>query len=421
LNLEQVAVNMSRKYLILVSLVSMVFLASFNALAEDVDSDDDGWTDYHEESCDTDPFNSESVPLDSDKSGICDYLDPDDDNDGWFDLTEQSCGTNHLDSDSIPNDSDLDGICDYLEFDIDSDGWSNGDELICGTNLSDSNSTPSDSDSDYICDFIDSDDDNDGWKDSVEIGCNSDPLDKLSTPLDSDLGATCNNQIIDDIYDQFYNDLIDEIGENNAPAIVVGSGSVFLLGLFTSAESFRWPLSRRFWISTAFMIGLVKKRKDGEFQRGRLCGIIESHPGIHLSALTRMSGLGNHQISLHINVLEKENKIWWRNVGRQVNFFSIQISQSLSTSELPMQSKELTKGSPPHQILMFLNQLEIIENKGANGKVLATEIGISTQLVAYHLRSLLDEGLIQKKRNGIGNIITITTEGIEKLTGEGIN
>jgi predicted transcriptional regulator len=70
---------------------------------------------------------------------------------------------------------------------------------------------------------------------------------------------------------------------------------------------------------------------------------------------------------------------------------------------------------------MFLNQLEIIENKGANGKVLATEIGISTQLVAYHLRSLLDEGLIQKKRNGIGNIITITTEGIEKLTGEGIN
>ena len=400
---------MGRLSSILVSLAILLSVAIIEASAEDVDSDSDGWSDYHEDSCGTDPLDSQSVPGDTDSSGICDTLDPDDDNDGWYDDIEQSCGTNHLDSDSVPIDSDLDGICDYLELDADDDGWTNSGELVCGTDLYDENSVPLDTDTDYICNFIDSDDDNDGWKDNIEIDCESDPLDKLSTPLDS-VTSICNNQIVNNIF--------NPINDYDETTIIAGSGSIILLGLFSSVESIRWPLSRRFWISTAFMIGLVKKRKDGEFQRGRLCGFIESHPGIHLSALTRVSGLGNHQISHHISILEKENKIWWRNVGRQVNFFSSQIPQSLPTSELPKQSKEISKGSIPYQILMYLNQLDIIDNNGTNGKKLAIEIGISPQLVAYHLRSLLDEKLVDKRRNGIGNIITITNDGIAKLSSD---
>lgn len=134
--------------------------------------------------------------------------------------------------------------------------------------------------------------------------------------------------------------------------------------------------------------------------------------------MTRVSGLGNHQISHHISILEKEKKIWWRNVGRQVNFFSSQIPRSLPTSELPKQSKEISKGSIPYQILMHLNQLDIIDNNGTNGKNLAIEIGISPQLVAYHLRSLLNEKLVDKRRNGIGNIITITNDGIAKISSD---
>jgi predicted transcriptional regulator len=67
---------------------------------------------------------------------------------------------------------------------------------------------------------------------------------------------------------------------------------------------------------------------------------------------------------------------------------------------------------------MYLNQLDIIDNNGTNGKKLAIEIGISPQLVAYHLRSLLDEKLVDKRRNGIGNIITITNDGIAKLSSD---
>ena len=76
---------MGRLSPLLLALALLLSVSSFNVSAEDGDSDGDGWTDYHEESCGTDPLNWQDVPLDTDSSGICDYLDADDDNDGWWD------------------------------------------------------------------------------------------------------------------------------------------------------------------------------------------------------------------------------------------------------------------------------------------------------------------------------------------------
>ena len=50
----------------------------------------DGWTDYHEESCGTDPLKlaglSRQIPI---HRGFVTHLDADDDNDGWWDHIEQ--------------------------------------------------------------------------------------------------------------------------------------------------------------------------------------------------------------------------------------------------------------------------------------------------------------------------------------------
>ena len=101
----------------------LIIVMCFNASAsskEDADGDD--WSDYHEESCGTDPNNGQDFPQDTDSSGICDYLDPDDDNDGWWDHIEIICGSDSLLMESVPIDVDDNGICDSLEGDTDGDG-----------------------------------------------------------------------------------------------------------------------------------------------------------------------------------------------------------------------------------------------------------------------------------------------------------
>ena len=60
-------------------------------LIEDLDDDNDQWTDIEEQSCLTNSKLSTSKPFDTDNDGTCDYVDTDDDNDGWSDADEQAC------------------------------------------------------------------------------------------------------------------------------------------------------------------------------------------------------------------------------------------------------------------------------------------------------------------------------------------
>ena len=89
----------------------------------DNDDDGDGWLDADEDSCDSDPIDSGSVPVDSDSDGECDGMDIDDDNDGVLDI-----------EDAFPNDAtewnDLygDGIGDNADDDTDGDGWADSVE-----------------------------------------------------------------------------------------------------------------------------------------------------------------------------------------------------------------------------------------------------------------------------------------------------
>ena len=60
-------------------------------LIEDLDDDNDQWTDVEEQTCLTNSKLSSSKPFDTDSDGTCDYVDTDDDNDGWSDVDEQAC------------------------------------------------------------------------------------------------------------------------------------------------------------------------------------------------------------------------------------------------------------------------------------------------------------------------------------------
>ena len=70
-------------------------------LTEDLDDDNDQWTDIEEQSCLTNSKLSTSKPFDTDNDGTCDYVDTDDDNDGWSDVDEQACERKEWDSRQI--------------------------------------------------------------------------------------------------------------------------------------------------------------------------------------------------------------------------------------------------------------------------------------------------------------------------------
>ena len=361
---------------LLLALALLLSVSSFNVSAEEGDSDGDGWTDYHEESCGTDPLNWQDVPQDTDSSGLCDRLDMDDDNDGWWDHIEQICGSDPLLVNSVPNDLDGDGICDTLDKDTDEDGWSDLDEILCGSLPMDEKNVPVDLNGDGRCE-------------ALPI-----PLPDIQDPIQQEKAL------------------------NPVTIQIVASGSVTILaaGTVYSVEPLRWSASRKMWLGLPMVFGLVRKTKDGEFQRGRLYGYIESNPGIHLSALTRLSDLGNNQATYHLDKLEKEGRIWSRRDGRLLIFFADSVPKDASFSS-PVLDINFSKNSIKRSILMHLNQADLMDLAGSSGSQLAKELGVSPQVFSYHIRSLIDWDMVERKRSGLKVSLSITELGIEALTG----
>jgi len=366
---------MGRTNGVLLCLVILLSAGSFIAAAEDTDSDGDGWIDSFEGACETNPYDSQSIPKDTDSSGICDTLDIDDDNDGWIDSLENYCGTDPLDKSSVPNDLDNDGVCDSLDKDTDNDSWSDFDELLCQTSPIDNSSYPMDLDQDGDCDLL-----------IINLPIGHEPVQE-------------------NVF----------LGNDEIQILALSSVLIISTGTVYTIEPVRWAVSRKAWLGLLLMLGIVKKTQHGEFQRGRLYGFIESNPGIHLSALTRLSNLGNNQATYHLDILEKEGIIWSRKEGRLLVFFADTVSKK---SEIisPLLDINFSKNSIKKSILMYLNQAELMNLTGPNGSELAKEIGVSSQVLSYHIRSLINWEMVERKRTGMRSSLYITELGIEALT-----
>lgn len=128
-----------------------------------IDSDSDNWPDIQEKSCQANPLDNNSTPVDTDGNGVCNYLDADDDNDGFLDDNDE-----HPQDNTLAGDLDNDGQDSLIDTDDDGDGFSDAHEQAC---LSDSllaSSTPADNDLDFNPDCLDQDDDNDGFIDDLD-------------------------------------------------------------------------------------------------------------------------------------------------------------------------------------------------------------------------------------------------------------
>ena len=96
-----------------------------DAVVPSDDNDGDGFNNTYEQSCNSDPADNMSYPIDTDGDGLCDYVDSDDDNDG----VEDSNDAFPLDS-AEAYDFDLDGIGDNQDTDDDNDGVDDVDDTF---------------------------------------------------------------------------------------------------------------------------------------------------------------------------------------------------------------------------------------------------------------------------------------------------
>jgi predicted transcriptional regulator len=124
--------------------------------------------------------------------------------------------------------------------------------------------------------------------------------------------------------------------------------------------------------------------------RALLLQVVQAEPGIHFQALVRRSGLANGTAVHHLRKLEEGGWVVGRSMGRYTCYFPGASPERSQLAQAPV-----TRSDGARRILA-----EIAANPGLSGQQIALRLGVQPSTVTYHVRRMLEVGLVQAERDG---------------------
>jgi len=133
----------------------------------------------------------------------------------------------------------------------------------------------------------------------------------------------------------------------------------------------------------------VKLRREevlDQYTRGKIHGYIIANPGEHYNSIKAQLRLKNGTLAYHLRVLEREGYVKTTRDGMFKRFYPME-------SLVPRRKSEF---SAIQEIVLE----HIRSSPGANQNELARQMGVSSQVVNYHIRNLVAAGIIRLERDG---------------------
>ena len=122
----------------------------------------------------------------------------------------------------------------------------------------------------------------------------------------------------------------------------------------------------------------------------KIIDLILNNPGIHFSEIQRQLEISPGNLAWHLEILNKYNVIKRKTVQNYVTFIPYYDQNPISNIDLNLQKSEVT--------LKILRKIK--ENPGIWNNKLAEQINMSRKATGYHIKKLVDLGLINVIRKG---------------------
>jgi len=195
---------------------------------------------------------------------------------------------------------------------------------------------------------------------------------------------------------------------------IVAFGAVAVTGATASAGIGSWAgwaaLKKWGWVGPGLggMAGFTRI-DDSELLehplRAQVFQVIQENPGIHASGLARQVGVGWGTITHHLEKLEKGQLVAVRKVNNQKCFFE----QGGKVSRQDMAIASAVKGDTAGTIAGY-----VTGHPMTSQKAMAASLGISPALVSFHVKKLVNLGVLEKVRHGKETLLT-TSEALRRV------
>ncbi len=123
---------------------------------------------------------------------------------------------------------------------------------------------------------------------------------------------------------------------------------------------------------------------------GRIFKYIEENPGCHLRQLKRDLGLSMGTVQYHLNHLEKTGRI----ISERFNLYRCYYASGLF-KENERNILKILNQQTAREVLMF-----ILEWKNSTQTDIANHLGIAPASASWHIKRLIDLGVILESREG---------------------
>ena len=133
--------------------------------------------------------------------------------------------------------------------------------------------------------------------------------------------------------------------------------------------------------------------------RRRILEFIASHPGAHLRDICRALGLAMGDVQYHIRRLERDGRIHSVRRGLYKFFYPANLFGERQRDVLSVLSLDR-----PRELL-----LNIIEHPGSTQEALAGAAHVSQPTVSWHLKRLVDLGIVGRRQEG--RVVTYSVAG----------
>jgi DNA-binding MarR family transcriptional regulator len=183
--------------------------------------------------------------------------------------------------------------------------------------------------------------------------------------------------------------LITVKAEEASPLVpmAVAGAILFAAAAVSSTEVGKFGLLKLLFVP--LYVKLRRKDVLDHFLRGQIYGYVRVHPGDTYTDIKRNLGLKNGTLTYHLGVLLREGLIKSRTSGVNKLFY-------------PADSRMPEDGMALHAIQgMILERVR--ESPGISASDLAAVVGVSRQLVNYHVRALVAMNLVRVERRGVRN------------------
>lgn len=129
-------------------------------------------------------------------------------------------------------------------------------------------------------------------------------------------------------------------------------------------------------------------RYQHEYPKDRIFQFIVNNPGIHLRKIKNSIGYSMGTIQYHVKNLEMDGKIKSKKDGFYRNYYTV-------GSETDEKVMSLLNLESPRRIILYL-----IENESSSHMEIAKNLGLSSSTISWHMKKLLDLGIVVTKYKG---------------------